>query len=120
MSMSIEVNGVTHDVPSKFEVCSDCRGHGTHLMPSIRYHAYTEEEFRDFSDEEREAYFTRGGMYDVTCETCKGLRVMSVPDKGAANKTQRALIEEWVDEQYKTRMELEHEQRIRRAECGEF
>lgn len=66
---------------ARFEVCGDCRGHGTHLAEGMRFHAYTEEEFRDFSEEEREAYFTRGGMFDVTCGTCKGMRVVDINNK---------------------------------------
>lgn len=69
-------------VPGRYEVCGTCDGHGTHLTPSIRDHAYSREEFEEafFEEEEREAYFKRGGMYDVQCETCKGRRVVLVPD----------------------------------------
>ena len=90
MSISIEVvfeddNGdeVVVDIPARYEVCSDCEGHGSVLNESMRFHAYTEEEFSDFSDEDREQYFKRGGIYDVTCPTCKGKRVEKVVDEGA-------------------------------------
>ena len=70
------------DLPTRFEVCSRCEGHGTHLTPSIGEHAYTREEFEEafFEDDEREAYFTRGGRYDVQCEECRGARVVAVID----------------------------------------
>ena len=90
MSISIEVvfeddNGdeVVVDIPARYEVCSDCEGHGSVLNESMRFHAYTEEEFSDFSDEDREQYFKRGGIYDVVCSTCKGMRVEKVLDTDA-------------------------------------
>ena len=89
-NVSIEVvfqndNGdeVVVDLPGKYEVCSDCDGHGTVLNESMRFHAYTEEEFSDFSDDDREQYFKRGGIYDVVCPTCKGKRVEGVVDEDA-------------------------------------
>lgn len=74
-------NEITENIPAKYSVCSRCGGHGTHLNPSIGEHAYSLEEFdNEFSDEEKEAYFTRGGMYDVNCIVCHGDRVERVPD----------------------------------------
>jgi len=51
--------------------------------PSIGQHAYTSEEFEEsFPDgEQREAYFSRGGMYDVRCEVCRGDRVVLEVDE---------------------------------------
>ena len=90
MSISIEVvfeddNGdeVVVDIPARYEVCSDCEGHGSVLNESMRFHAYTAEEFSDFTDEDREQYFKRGGIYDVVCSTCKGMRVEKVLDTDA-------------------------------------
>lgn len=79
--MNINIDGVDHEVKGKFIVCPRCQGHGTVLRASIAEHAYTEEEFREFSPEEREAYFTRGGMYDEKCPQCKGRNVVEVPDE---------------------------------------
>ena len=70
-------------LPAKYEVCSDCEGHGMVLNESMRFHAYTAEEFSDFTDEDREQYFKRGGIYDVVCSTCKGMRVEKVLDTDA-------------------------------------
>lgn len=99
-----EGDEVTVEVPHKHEVCSRCHGHGTHLNPSIGNHAYTREEFEEaFDDEEsREAYFKRGGMYDVTCEECGGDRVVAVPTEEGANGDQKAhmkAFEERLEEQ---------------------
>jgi RecJ-like exonuclease len=75
---------IEHELPAKFEVCPGCEGHGTRLCEGMRGHAYTVEEFNEtFDEEEREAYFTRGSHYDVTCEECHGKRVVAVPDESA-------------------------------------
>lgn len=88
--MSIEVvfeddNGdeFTVELPAVFQVCSDCEGHGTVLNDSMRYHAYTYDDEEMHDPEFREEYFKRGGMYDVTCSTCKGMRVEKVVDTKA-------------------------------------
>jgi hypothetical protein len=86
-----------HEIPAKHEVCPRCEGFGTHLNPSIGGHAYTREEFDEaFSDEEeREQYFKRGGIYDVTCEECQGARVVVVPDEAACTGELRAILDTW-------------------------
>jgi adenine-specific DNA methylase len=82
-----------HELPARMEVCSDCEGHGTVLNESMRHHAYTAEEFREFDEEEVRAYFTRGGMYDVTCPTCGGANVVSVVDEERLDPEQREAFE---------------------------
>lgn len=78
--------------PAKMEVCPNCEGHGTHLREGMRYHAYTREEFEnEFDDEMKEEYFKRGGIYDVQCSECKGLRVVPVVNEDALNKEQKEL-----------------------------
>lgn len=74
-----------HELPAKYEVCGRCEGHGTHLNPSIGEHAYTAEEFAEafHDDDQREQYFRRGGIYDVTCDGCSGKRVVLVVDERA-------------------------------------
>lgn len=90
---------VVHELPAKMEVCDDCEGHGTHLAPGMRFHAYTSEEFyEEFDDEDREQYFTRGGIYDVTCGTCKGKNVIAVVDDDACHTAeQKALLKRYYD-----------------------
>lgn len=75
-------------LPATFEVCGRCEGHGTHLNPSIGEHAYSQEEFDEAfdDDESREAYFKRGGMYDVQCQECHGKRVVAVLDESRFTK----------------------------------
>lgn len=78
---------VIYSLPSCFEVCERCEGEGTHLNSSIGEHAYTSEEFNEafFEEEDKAEYFRHGGRYDVTCEVCKGKRVVPEVDEAACN-----------------------------------
>lgn len=60
-------------LPCKFEVCRTCNGKGSHVNPSIDAGGLTQEDFYEQGDDFREEYF--GGVYDVTCYECSGLRV---------------------------------------------
>lgn len=63
--------------PAKFKVCHGCDGKGTHVNCSIDGNGLTAEDFAEDPDF-AESYFN--GDYDVRCETCKGQRVVAVPD----------------------------------------
>jgi len=80
------------EFPARFEVCSDCEGQGTHLHPAIREHAYTAEEWADEDDDFKEEYRRHGGIYDVTCETCGGRRVVPVVDRRRLTPEQKKLF----------------------------
>jgi hypothetical protein len=56
-------------------VCPDCRGEGVTMLDSMRFHGYVEEEVDRAFIEEMQA-----GVYDETCHTCKGLRVIDETD----------------------------------------
>lgn len=124
MSIMVEMedeqgNIFEHELPTKKAVCDECEGHGTVLHPDIANHAYSREEFEEaFSEEdEREAYFKRGGMYDVQCPQCNGLRVVDVVDEEKAKLTQegRAALDayyEKVSEQRAYLAECEMERRM--------
>ena len=113
----------THELPAKFEVCERCEGHGTHLHTAIGQHAYSVEEFNEeFSDDEdREAYFRRGGKYDVTCEECGGRRVVLVVDENACRTNEfREILQRYQEqEQEKARWRAE-DRATMRMECGYF
>lgn len=94
---------ITHAFPFINEVCDRCQGFGTHLTPRIGNHAYTPEEFREsFDEEEAEQYFQRGGMYDVSCEECKGNKVIQVVDEENLSEEEKKLFEEY--EEYESEM----------------
>ena len=100
------------ELPCKNEVCPKCEGHGTHLTPSIGNYAYSQEEFYEAfpEEEDRENYFRRGGIYDVTCERCGGKNVIQVVDES------RCTTEEQKEhlKKYKAHMKSEREYE---AEC---
>jgi DnaJ-class molecular chaperone len=121
-SMTITISGsdgreYTHEWPAKFAVCDDCEGHGTVLTESIRQHAYSREEFEEAfdDDESREAYFKRGGMFDVPCPTCKGNRVVREVDKERVSfmRHGKKLLELWEKSEW-ARLE---DEAAYRAEC---
>lgn len=90
------------ELPACYEVCPDCEGHGSHLTPSIRNHAYSMEEFNDafYEDDEKEEYFKRGGRYDVVCGTCSGKRVVLVVDERHLSPEQRKDYELWLGQEH--------------------
>lgn len=108
-----------HELPAKNEVCSRCEGYGTHLNPSIGSHAYTAEEFYESFDEEgRDEYFRRGGIYDVTCEVCKGKNVVLLVDEEAckSHSVLKPIFEAWEKQEIQRqrdedewRQEMRHE-----------
>jgi hypothetical protein len=108
-----------HELPSKFEVCGTCEGHGTHLHPAIGQHAYSTEEFdREFDEDERREYFKRGGMYDVQCEECKGLRVVPVVDEARLDKEDHAVYATWQKQQAQRAQWDREDALTRRMESG--
>jgi hypothetical protein len=93
--LSVEVTITTGEgettiaLPGKHDVCGECDGHGTHLREGMRDHAYTAEEFSEaFDDEQASEYFRHGGIYDVTCSVCKGVRVVVVVDREACTSAE--------------------------------
>ena len=101
-TMNDDGEETVHELPSRFEVCSRCDGHGTHLTPSMGEHAYSEEEFEEtfHDDDDREEYFKRGGIYDVQCETCHGERVQEVVDEATCPADLLKKYQEYQRDQY--------------------
>jgi predicted methyltransferase len=112
---------ITRELPARNVVCPGCDGHGTHLNRNIGEHAYTAEEFREsFDEEEAREYFTRGGIYDVTCETCGGRRVVPVVDRDAADPEVLKLYDEIQKEEAEYRAMCRSEDRMLRAMGGDW
>ena len=116
-----EGDEVSDELPARHEVCQRCEGHGTHLTPSIGNHAYSSEEFeQEFSeDEDREAYFERGGKYDVTCEVCDGKNVVLVVDEEACQTAeQKEILQTYTRSQRESEQEAAADRRTRWFEDG--
>jgi hypothetical protein len=106
---------IEYALPAKFEVCSRCSGTGSHVNPSIDGNGLSREDFDQDPDFE-EAYFR--GDYDVRCETCKGARVVPVPDLARWTFAQkRAYVKHLRDERDWARDDAS-EAWLRRAESG--
>lgn len=106
---------VEHALPCRMEVCADCGGRGSYANPGIDAHGISSEEWSDWDDEDREHYLSGG--YDVTCEGCRGQRVVPVPVEAdgcssAAHKAAWAAYTEWADEEADYRAERAAEIRM--------
>lgn len=77
------------ELPTKYEVCPVCRGEGKHVNPSIDAGGLSMNEFYDDPDF-AEDYF--GGTYDVTCNRCRGKRVVKAADWDALTSEQREAL----------------------------
>ena len=108
------------ELPVRFDVCPTCEGHGTHLHPEIGSHAYSSEQFaEDFDDEEREQYFRRGGVYDVTCGKCKGVKVVYVIDgERCTTEAQKKALMDIEAQGEADRAFAAEERHLRRMETG--
>lgn len=98
--------------PAHYEVCGRCDGRGSHVNPAIDGHGLSREDFDEDPDFE-EAYF--GGVYDVTCYECKGLRVVPVVDEETLppefkDKWERYL--KWCEDEAAYQRECEMERRM--------
>ncbi len=106
LTVDIENDGIFEEVqiPTKFEVCSRCRGKGTHVNPAVDGNGIGQEEF-DEDPDFQEAYFS--GVYDVTCQKCEGERVEKVPD---FDRMTPEMKEAWKEDE-SSRREFAHWQR---------
>ena len=86
-----ELEEVTHRLPAKFEICGQCEGSGKHVNPSVDCCGLSSDDFEQDPDFEQD-YFA--GVFDVTCYTCKGKRVVSVLDE---KKCDPNLLQEYRD-----------------------
>lgn len=58
----------------KWVVCPRCDGEGSHVNPAVDGHGITSDEMDELGPDFFDDYM--GGVYDVTCERCKGRRVV--------------------------------------------
>lgn len=78
-------------LPTRWAICSTCRGRGKH---SHRLGAMSAEEFYgpDWDDDDREAY--KSGFYDERCEPCAGTGKVQEVDEEACKPELLALYRE--------------------------
>lgn len=74
-------------VEGAYEVCTTCRGKGTHTNKNIDGNGITSSEWAEWDEDERQTYMSGG--YDVRCEECEGNKVVAfvvLPDAEAIEK----------------------------------
>lgn len=98
-----ENDEITMGLPSCKCVCPKCQGDGSILTPSIGDHAYSEEDFAVafHNDNDRAAYFQRGGKYDIQCPKCHGKNVIDVVDVAACTPEQKAHYDAYLAQERK-------------------
>ena len=96
-------------LPSIKMVCPDCHGEGTHTNRSIDGNGLTQRDL-EFMDSEFSRSYMRG-HYDVTCETCKGLRVLDVANEDAMSERLREAYYKAKEQIHRDEMEAYYEQR---------
>ena len=106
---------ITAKLPAEYEVCSRCQGRGTHVNPNIDGHGISEDEWNgpDWDEDSRQTYLSGG--YDVTCEECRGLRVVLVVDESRCDKS---LLERYLRARDAEAADAREDAAIRRMECG--
>jgi hypothetical protein len=105
-----DCDGMTEvSFPTHWEVCSRCHGTGSHTNPSIDGNGLSAEYMHEAGPEFMEDYI--GGVYDVTCYTCHGLRVEAVVDWNRLTEAQRSQLEKHWAEEAAYRAEVEAERR---------
>lgn len=88
-----EADGTWSEIrlPTKKEVCPRCDGEGKHVNEAIDGNGLSAEDFDEAGPEFREDYMS--GVYDVTCRTCNGLRVIDAVDFDRMSAADRAAFE---------------------------
>ncbi len=105
----VETEDGDEEYKAEYQVCPDCDGKGKYVNPAIDSHGLSTEDFAEDPDFQ-EDYF--GGIYDITCRSCKGRRVILAPttDEG------KAAVAEIIQEAREYQMEVAAE----RHACGIF
>lgn len=95
-------------LPSKYEVCPNCDGKGTHVNRAIDGNGLSEELASD--PDFMEGYMS--GVYDVRCEQCKGEKVVSVLDESKCTPHELEQYDKHMQAEYEIRACEEAERRM--------
>ncbi len=108
---------IEHAMPARFEVCPTCQGRGTHVNRAIDGNGITASEMEELGDDFREDYMS--GMYDVTCEECRGRNVVAVADPERASPEVKAAWAQYERAEEEAARDYASEATLRRMESGE-
>ena len=90
----------TVTLPSRWEICSRCRGNGTIVNPAVDGSGISPDEFREDPDFE-EAY--RRGDYDIPCVADCDNGKVRVPDEERMTAEHRRIYKVWRQQQREVR-----------------
>lgn len=78
-------------------VCPECDGNGRHATPSLRDHAFTQDEIYEMGEEWYEFQENyRNGFYDVPCDRCERRNVVEEIDYDCLTTEERKMIDDWI------------------------
>ncbi|EGT5675361.1 hypothetical protein AGJ34_20540 [Cronobacter dublinensis subsp. dublinensis] len=100
-----------HSSQYRWVICGQCEGEGKTGHPAFE-NGITAGEWNEWDVEDRQNYMD--GLYDVTCEACKGRGSVKVPDVSAMTFTEKRQLVALRREQRIDR-ELERERAIERS-----
>lgn len=103
---------ITATFPAKWQVCHICEGRGKHVNPSIDCNGLSKEDF-DRDPDFMEEYLS--GVYDITCNNCRGRNVEPVLAPEKFNSTHQywySLLEEHMRLEQLHQQEIEAERRM--------
>ncbi len=100
----------TRWLPAKRELCSRCDGNGTHTNPAIDGNGITGDEMRELGEDFQRDYMS--GVYDVSCEACKGQRWVLVVDRDTCTPEQLKAWDTHMDDLAASYAESEAERRM--------
>lgn len=109
-------------LPAEYVVCGCCRGKGRYVNRNIDGNGITSSEWSELcADNEDFAENYMSGVYDVTCEECRGLRVvLEVVDEKFLTEEQKGLSKKYYDQlQFDAEYDRE-EAYTRRMESGGY
>lgn len=114
----LEGDEVEVGVPGMWEICSNCRGNGTHVHRAIDGNGITGSEWAEWDQDERETYLSGG--YDVACdEGCIAGKVV-VPDEDRCSAREKEMLERhYAQERVNAQVDAE-DAYYRRMECGGY
>jgi len=100
MSMNINTSKQIH-CSSRYELCSQCKGSGTMIDPSIDCMGLSDENF-GYDPTFRENYFS--GAYSITCSICHGEKELHILEYETDNP-----LYNWCNERLSEHYEYEYE-----------
>jgi DnaJ-class molecular chaperone len=106
-TITVHIGEDEQEMPARYVVCSSCDGRGTTTLHGA---AITASEWAEWDQDDRDNYMS--GVYDTACPSCKGQRVVLVPDRKRATRAQLKAYSEAQEDDHADRTERMWEDRM--------